>query len=117
MPPLASEERRPREPISIGEETTAGVIQQFPVGVVSWRITPGPDGNLWFAENESSGVGRITPTGTAKSFPVPTQNSNVNGIALGPNGTVWFTEQGTDKIGRLTVCASGDATPGDAGSD
>ena len=89
--------------LSIGRMTTSGVVQTFPVGAVSWRIVTGPDGNLWFSENESSGIGRITLTGTATSFPTPTQNSNMNGIAIGPNGTVWYTETGDGAaVGQIT---------------
>lgn len=35
-------------------------------------------------------------------FPIPTSNSNPNGITAGPDGNLWFTETGGNKIGKMT---------------
>jgi virginiamycin B lyase len=37
----------------------------------------------------------------AREFPLPTANSNPNGITAGPDGALWFTEMGA--IGRITT--------------
>ena len=54
-----------------------GHIDEFPVTAASadpLGITAGPDGNLWFADgNTTTGrIGRVSPTGTMSMFPVPT---------------------------------------------
>jgi streptogramin lyase len=35
------------------------------------RIAAGPDGNLWFTEQHAHAIGRITPTGEIRNFPLP----------------------------------------------
>src|SRR6266700_1219151 len=65
-------------------------------------ITAGPDGNLWFTENGSTQIGRISPSGTITEFPVPTAGSQPLGIAAGPSGNLWFTEGLGNQIGRLS---------------
>src|SRR6266571_1442919 len=65
-------------------------------------ITAGPDGNLWFTENGSNQIGRLSPSGTITEFPVPTASSSPAGIAAGPDGNLWFTENGSDQIGRIS---------------
>jgi virginiamycin B lyase len=67
------------------------------------RITTGPDGNLWFTENNASKIGRITPAGVVTEFTIPTASANPYGIALGADSNLWFTEQALPgKIGRIT---------------
>ena len=63
-------------------------------------ITSGPDGNLWFTEEQGSRVGRITPAGQITEFAVSAPGGLRNGIVAGPDGDLWFTEQ--DGIGRIT---------------
>ena len=63
------------------------------------RIAAGPDGNLWFTENDGSKIGRITTTGLIKEFPLPPHHQP-SGITGGPDGNVWFTE--SDNVGKIT---------------
>src|SRR5450432_1506095 len=35
-------------------------------------------------------------------YPIPTANSNPQGIATGPDGNLWFTEYTGNKIGKIT---------------
>src|SRR5258707_4191592 len=67
-------------------------------------ITPGPDGNLWFADTGTqSAIGRITPTGTITQFHAGLNPGSLPGaIVAGPDGNLWFTDQ-TDPpaIGRI----------------
>ena len=51
-------------------------------------IVEGPDGNLWFTENDavSNAIGRITPSGQVTEFKIPTSGSNPFGITVGPDG-------------------------------
>src|SRR2546428_13340694 len=55
------------------------------------EIVLGPDGNLWFTEQNTSAVGRVTPDGVITEFPTPTSGFP-DDISAGPDGNVWFTE-------------------------
>lgn len=73
-------------------------------------ITAGPDGNLWFTENDGNKIGRITTSGSLTEFSIPTTDSLPGGITLGADGSLWFTEtcgtpcgaEGGRQIGRIT---------------
>ncbi len=84
----------------------ATTITEFPIPTANSRpfgdITTGPDGALWFDENEANRIGRITTSGTITEFPLPTANSRPFGITAGPDGALWFTEYNGNKIGRIT---------------
>ena len=93
-----------------------GAISEFPIPTGSREgqgITAGPDGNVWFVERNSnsyaapiSKIGRITPSGTVREFPLPTlesevgKTSGVREITAGPDGNLWFAD--ANKIGRIT---------------
>src|SRR3954452_21125057 len=60
-------------------------ITEFPIPSNSGsanQIVAGPDGSLWFTENDavSNAIGRITPSGQITEFKVPTAGSNPSGI-------------------------------------
>lgn len=75
-----------------------------------FSITVGPDGNLWFTENSTHRIGRITPTGKITEFQDPGPSAvhtpdgpgNPGDIATGPDGNLWFTADNPDYIGRIT---------------
>jgi streptogramin lyase len=82
-------------------------IQEFPLPTIDsfpTAMAAGPDGNIWFLEQQANKIGRITPAGVIIEFSVPTPNSNLSGITAGPDGNLWFTEldPGANKIGRIT---------------
>ncbi len=91
----------------IGRITEGGSITEFALGPVGkpTGITLGPDGNLWYTSvDHSSGIGRLTPTGTATEFTAGlTINSKPQDITPGPDGALWFTEPAANKIGRITT--------------
>lgn len=72
------------------------------------EITSGPDGNVWFTEQEENTIMRITPAGEMKSYraaaPGQAQAGKYGayGITGGPDGAVWFTH-GAGWIGRITT--------------
>jgi streptogramin lyase len=70
--------------------------------VVPWGITAGPDGNVWFTESRGNAIGRISPTGVIRSYPLPTPRSAPRGITLGSDGNLWFAEPGSLHIGRIS---------------
>jgi streptogramin lyase len=81
---------------SIARITPAGVITLFPLpnpSSIPQYITSGPDGNLWFVDSGTNGVGKMDTSGdTLAEYPIPTPNSNPSAIIAGPDGNVWFLE-------------------------
>lgn len=73
-----------------------------------FAITTGPDSALWFTENYTGRIGRITTSGTIGEYAIPTASSGPVGITTGPDGALWFAEKQASQIGRLTT--SGQAT-------
>jgi streptogramin lyase len=69
-------------------------------------IAAGSDGNLWFPENASSKIGRMTTAGVVVDFPLPTTPSGPKEIAAGPDGNLWFTEFEASQIGRITTAGA-----------
>jgi virginiamycin B lyase len=98
---------------------SAGAIDEFPVpgGGDPGGITAGPDGALWFVEETSSEIGRITTAGVVTNeFPVsttpgpvppdPALPSRLDQITPGPDGALWFTEPADNRIGRITTAGT-----------
>lgn len=82
-----------------------GSVTEFPIPTPNSspaNVAPGPEGNVWFTEEEQDKIGRITPAGSVTEFTVPTPESEPSGIAPGPEGNMWFTEYRGNKIGRIT---------------
>jgi streptogramin lyase len=67
-----------------------------------YSIASGPDGNLWFTEFNSNRIGKITTSGVATLYDIPTASSSPLGVTSGPDGNLWFTESDGDKIGKIT---------------
>jgi streptogramin lyase len=84
-------------PTSSGSRSSVSLgtlAAEFPLGTTAGpdAIAAGPDGNLWFTEQDGGSIGRISSTtGTITPFALAT-NSRAMGIAAGPDGNLWFTE-------------------------
>ena len=65
-------------------------------------ITSGPGGTLWYVDNGTSKIGKITPTGSRAEYALP-EGSKPEEIVQGPDGNMWFTDDGTGKIGKITT--------------
>ncbi len=65
-------------------------------------VTSGPDGTLWFAEDNGDKIGRITTAGTVTEFGLP-DGSAPDYITTGPDNNLWFTDPGNNAIGRITT--------------
>ena len=75
-------------------------------------IALGPDNAIWFTEDRTNKIGRITtpasavadgqPVGTTREFPVPTANASLTGIAKGGDGNMWFLEFNVNQFARIT---------------
>jgi len=71
-------------------------FDQGPAGYAGNVIISGPDGRLWFTDNQSNTIRAISADGTVRSYPVPTDSSQSSGaglfaLAAGPDGAIWFT--------------------------
>jgi virginiamycin B lyase len=87
---------RSRSPAAGIKEFTVPTPSSLPMGIAA-----GPDGDMWFTEDDANKIGRVTTKGAIKEFPIPSPNSGPNRIATGPDGNLWFTETNQNKIGRL----------------
>jgi sugar lactone lactonase YvrE len=90
-------------------EFTGGVTAGFSANGQPFGIAAGPDGNLWFTEENSPGrVARITPAGVVTEFTGGvtagfSANGQPIGIAAGPDGNLWFTElNNPGRVARIT---------------
>ncbi len=62
-------------------------------------VAAGPNGTIWFVDNERETVGRIARSGRISEFKVPTK-TYPHRITRGPDGNMYFTGEG--EIGRVT---------------
>ncbi len=83
-------------------------MTEFPVPTPSsrpYQIVAGPDGNLWFTEEEADIIGMITVDGLPSEF--PTQNCCFpTFITTGMDGRLWFTEELPGQIGAISTDGS-----------
>ena len=88
---------------------TSGTIVEYPIPTASAGprgIAAGPDGNLWFTENNGNKIGKITTSGSITEYAIPISNSYPQGIAAGPDGNLWFIGSGSSGIGKITTSGS-----------
>src|SRR5579859_4941610 len=84
----------------------AVTITEFPIPAPPpggpYGITSGPDGNLWFDDEDN--IGRITPAGAITQFLLPPPTFAAAQVAYditaGPDGNLWFTELADFRIGK-----------------
>ncbi len=106
---------------TIGEITTSGAVSNYTGSGYTgacyiggpFGITAGPDGALWFTNQDgcqygTGSIGRMTTSGTLTNLYIGTSTSVVNPAAItaGPDGALWFTNNGNgsgDSIGRITT--------------
>jgi len=64
------------------------------------RITAGPDGDLWFTEQNGNQIGKISSqTGQITEYSIPTP-ALVLLILCRLDGNLWFTEENVNNIGK-----------------
>jgi streptogramin lyase len=90
----------------IDRVTTAGGVTKSThtfLGQIQ-SLALGPDGNIWFTEEGTDAVGRITPSGGVKEYTTGlTPNTAPDGIAAGMDGSMYFVEYNGPAIGRVTM--------------
>jgi streptogramin lyase len=97
----------------IGRITTLGVITEFQIPAsngfvpLPLAIALGPDGNLWFTEENQIGppangaIGKITPVGVITQYPI-SPTALPESIVAGADGNLWFADTGNNAIGKIT---------------
>jgi hypothetical protein len=98
---------RGRRAMSIARITPGGHVTLFSAGLHAnappRALAGGPDGNVWFTEDDTDRVGRITPPGEITEFHAGiSSGSEPSGIVAGPDGNLWFTEFEGGRLGRIT---------------
>lgn len=69
-------------------------VTKFPIeryGASPMSIVSGPQGCLWFTEDYSNYIGRITTDGVITEFPFTQSRLGAEEIIVGPDGNLWFT--------------------------
>ena len=61
-------------------------------------VVAAPDGSVWFTLPNAFRIGRISPDGTLKEFPV--ENAPL-GLSVASDGGVWFGSPAAKRVGRL----------------
>jgi virginiamycin B lyase len=64
-------------------------------------ITVGADGALWFVENLTGRVGRVTTGGLITDYAAAPAAAAPRSIAPGSDAALWFTQTGAGKLGRM----------------
>jgi virginiamycin B lyase len=89
---------------NVGRLATSGRLDLYPAPTREeflGTIAAGSDGNLWFLERASAAIGRITPSGSIREFPV-LATAQLRSITGGPDGNVWYVAAQPPTIGRVT---------------
>jgi virginiamycin B lyase len=83
---------------NIGRIGPNGAISEYPLPSPGrpWGIATGPDGNVWFTDQATSQVGKVTVCGVVTEYRVSGPPSFITPAA---DGNIWFSATG---IGRIT---------------
>jgi streptogramin lyase len=90
----------------IGKVTNQGKVTLYSFPDESTQptaITKGPDGNVWFIENNGPMVGKVTPGGAITEYNTGLGNSYSFGITSGSDGRIWFADNGNNSIAAITT--------------
>jgi streptogramin lyase len=83
----------------------AGTVTEFSMGITAKSgpssIIAGPDGNLWFTQENNNEIGRITPGGVVSEFSSGI-SSGTGGLTAGPDGNLWFLEFQGNRVAKIT---------------
>jgi streptogramin lyase len=95
-----------------------GTVTEFQAGLgpnaAPYDIALGPDGNVWFTDQDPDGskIGRVTPSGAITEFATKDANSSPTGISLGPDGKLWYVESAVNSVVRVDNIVNPAATGG-----
>jgi virginiamycin B lyase len=93
---------------NIGRITTAGKIEEFPVGKDgSPKNIVAADGSLWFTDLGTNKLGRITLAGQVTERSVGGGYRQLEGLAAGTDGSVWLAETHANTVARVLASSFG----------
>jgi virginiamycin B lyase len=69
-------------------------------------LVAGPDGNIWFTDQDNNAIGRETATGVVTEFPIPTDEASPDQITAGADGNLWFIETDLNQIAKITTAGT-----------
>ncbi len=82
---------------------TAGQTPGFPAGAVADDITPGPNQTMWFTDEGTPAIGKISSGGTITEYTAGLPSGAApNAIVAGPDGNMWFSDYRGAVIGKVT---------------
>ncbi|HXE54029.1 MAG TPA: hypothetical protein VN541_13490, partial [Tepidisphaeraceae bacterium] len=90
----------------IGLPPTPGTGGTAPSSYSASSLTVGPDGAIWFTDQDNNAVGREAADGSIAEYPLPTDSAGPDRITRGPDGNLWFVETDAAQIGRITPAGS-----------
>ena len=96
--------------VALGGSRASAAVAEFPLTTPNsapTSIVPGPDGNLWVAESDTSRIARVTPGGAVTEFTLPAGREPID-LAVA-SALLFFTERAGNRIGRLDPGAGSDA--------
>ena len=98
MPPLGGLEA------TLGARAAGAAVTNYGgTGTIRpYDITSGPDGALWFTNEVTDSIGRVSTSGTVTNYTDPSIDTP-QGITAGSDGALWFTNEFSDSIGRITT--------------
>ncbi len=86
---------------ALGRMDTAGNLVEIPVGETFGGVIRGSDGNIWFMFL-SAALGRATPAGDIKRFPLPRQDSQAVALTNAADGGFWYADR-SSTIAHMTI--------------
>ena len=93
--------------VVVGTPPAHAAVSVFPVPTSDaglGRIVTAPDGNMWFVEEDTNKIGRITPQGAITEFNLgetTTGEGRVIDIDAAPDGSIWVVYDSGWKAARL----------------
>jgi virginiamycin B lyase len=95
----------------IGKITISGAhesITEFalPAPDLPASIAAGPDGNMWFFDDGTHAIGKMTPAGAITEYPLPyagrLSETAQEDMIPGADHNLWFTDPRAGVVGRIT---------------
>jgi YD repeat-containing protein len=105
-----------------GETYTSPIVQsgsaaQFteyalPTGSAPFGVAAGPDSKVWFTNQKTEKVGKVTPAGAITEYASNTHGyeDNPEGITTGPDGNLWYVESFSHSKAVFRMTTSGTVT-------
>src|SRR5262249_55888729 len=84
-------------PLGLADATRFQVFK-LPAGDYPHDVSPGPDGTIYYADQQQGGLGIVTPaTGQVEKVDLG-KGSAPHGVITGPGGVAWLTDGGQNAI-------------------